>query len=97
MVWARSHAKEFYGFIVGATLVSMSINFLGINPIQALFWTAVINGFAAPPIMAILMIIGNNKTIMGERLNGRRSNLVGWLATLVMFVAAIALILNWGR
>jgi Mn2+/Fe2+ NRAMP family transporter len=46
--------------------------------------------------MAILMIIGNNKTIMGERLNGRRSNLVGWLATFVMFVAAIALILNWG-
>jgi NRAMP (natural resistance-associated macrophage protein)-like metal ion transporter len=90
------HAKEFYGFIVAATLIGMSINFLGINPIQALFWTAVINGFAAPPIMAILMIIGNNKAIMGERLNGWRSNLVGWLATLVMFMAAIALILNWG-
>ena len=53
--------------IAVATVVGMAINFLGINPIQALFWASVINGFVAPPLLVILMLIGNNKKVMGER------------------------------
>ena len=90
-------AKLFYAMIVVPTLIGMSINFVGINPIRALFWSAVINGFLAPPILVVIMLISNNRNIMGERINGVWVNLVGWTTTLVMFAAAIGLILTWGR
>ena len=89
-------AKFFYGVIATSTLVGMLINFTGINPISALFWTAVINGFLAPPLLVIIMLISNNKGVMGERVNGRWSNVLGWAATALMFAAAIALVLTWG-
>jgi NRAMP (natural resistance-associated macrophage protein)-like metal ion transporter len=88
-------AKQFYALIVGATLIGMAINFVGINPIKALFLTAVINGFLAPPLLVVVMLIANNKKIMGDRANGPWTNLLGWFTTLVMFAAAIALILVW--
>jgi NRAMP (natural resistance-associated macrophage protein)-like metal ion transporter len=84
-------AKQFYGVIVVATLVGMLINFIGINPIDALFWTAVINGFVAPPLLVLIMLVANNRRVMGERVNGRGLNLLGCLATVVMFAAAAAM------
>ena len=90
-------AKQFYAVIVAATLVGMGINFLGINPIDALFWTAVLNGFVAPPLMVVIMLIANNRSIMEQRTNGWFTNLLGWLATILMFAAAIALALTWGH
>ena len=56
--------------IVISTFVGALINFIGINPIAALFWTAVINGVLAPPLLVIIMIVSNNKNIMGKRVNG---------------------------
>jgi len=90
-------AKPFYLMIAASTLVGMLINFLGINPITALFWTAVINGFLAPPLLVLIMLISNNKEVMGERVNGPWSNVLGWAATAAMFAAAIALLLTWGK
>ena len=75
----------------------MLINFVGINPIRALFWTAVINGFLAPPMLVLIMLIANTPRIMGERTNGRWINIVGWATTAVMFAAAIGLVLTWGN
>jgi NRAMP (natural resistance-associated macrophage protein)-like metal ion transporter len=92
-----ARAKQFYGVIAAATLLGMLINFIGVNPIDALFWTAVINGFLAPPLMVMIMLIANNRGVMGERTNGRPINILGWLATLAMFAAAIALVLTWGK
>jgi hypothetical protein len=69
----------------------------GINPIAVLFWTAVINGFLAPPLLILIMFIANNRTMMGKRTNNRVSNALGWLAAVVMVTAAIALVLTWGR
>jgi Mn2+/Fe2+ NRAMP family transporter len=90
-------AKQFYGVIAAATLIGMLINFAGINPINALFWTAVINGFLAPPLMVMIMLIANNHDVMGKRTNDLPINVLGWLATLAMFAAAIALVLTWGK
>jgi Mn2+/Fe2+ NRAMP family transporter len=90
-------AKQFYAVIAAATLVGMLINFVGINPINALFWTAVINGFLAPPLMVMIMLIASNHDVMGKRTNGLAINVLGWLATLAMFAAAIALVLTWGK
>jgi Mn2+/Fe2+ NRAMP family transporter len=87
-------AKQFYIIIVIATLAGMLINFLGINPIAALFWTAVINGVLAPPLLVLLMLITNNPKVMGERVNGLWLNLGGWITTLVMSAAAVALFLT---
>jgi NRAMP (natural resistance-associated macrophage protein)-like metal ion transporter len=90
-------AKQFYAVIVAATLVGMLINFIGINPISALFWTAVINGFLAPPVMVLIMFVVNNRGIMGKRVNNHLTNLLGWVATATMFAAAIALVLTWNQ
>ena len=90
------HAKKFYGVIALSTLVGVAIDFLGINPITALFWTAVINGVVAPPLLVVVMLVANNKQAMGERTNGIFTNIVGWLAAAVMFTAAIGMFITWG-
>ncbi len=90
-----TRAKQFYAVIVASTVVGIAIDFLGINPITALFWTAVINGFVAPPLLAIIMLVSNNRKVMGRRANGRLTNLVGWATTLAMFAAAIGLVVTW--
>lgn len=89
-------AKKFYAVIVISTVIALGFDFLGINPIQALFWTAVINGIISVPLLLIIMLIANNERVMGRRVNGPISNILGWTATLVMFAAAIGMFLTWG-
>lgn len=84
-------AVGFYIVIIVATLVGLLINFLGIDPIQALIFTAVFNGIAAVPLLAMIVSIGNNKKIMGEHKNGIFSNIFTRLAFVIMLVATIAL------
>jgi Mn2+/Fe2+ NRAMP family transporter len=73
----------------------MLINFIGINPISALFWTAVINGVLAPPLLVLIMFVSSNQKVMGKRVNGPGINLIGWAATIIMFAAAIGMLLTW--
>ncbi len=88
-------AKHFY-FVIGAsTVVGLCLDFIGIKPIDALFWSAVINGFLAPPLLIIVMLVANNPKVMGARVNGRGINVLGWLTTALMFAAAIGLLLTW--
>jgi len=90
-------AKLFYGVIAVSTLVGMLINFVGINPIRALFLAAIINGFLAPPLLVVIMLIANNRRVMGDRVNGRWLNILGWTTTVVMFASAVALVLTWNQ
>jgi Mn2+/Fe2+ NRAMP family transporter len=90
-------AKQFYVVIAVSTLVGLLINFMDINPMDALFWAAVVNGLIAPPLLFIIMLVANNKRIMGKRVNGPGVNALGWLTTLVMFSAAVGLALTWGK
>jgi Mn2+/Fe2+ NRAMP family transporter len=78
-----------------STLIGLLIIFLGINPMAALFWTAVINGVLAPPLLVLIMIVSNNKKIMGNRVNGGFTNFVGWAAAVIMFAAAIGMFVTW--
>jgi Mn2+/Fe2+ NRAMP family transporter len=89
------HAKRFYSVIAVSTLIGLLVNFSGINPITALFWTAVINGVIAPPLLIVVMLVSNNEKVMGKRVNGRWTNLVGWLTAIIMFTAAIGMFLTW--
>ncbi len=86
------HAKAFYGVIIASTLSGLVINFLGINPIDALFWTSLIFGFLTPPILVVIMLIANNEKIMGDQVNSLGLNVLGWATTVAMFAVAISLI-----
>jgi NRAMP (natural resistance-associated macrophage protein)-like metal ion transporter len=90
-------AKQFYGVIVVSMLVGMAMNFFGINAIQALFWSAVINGLVAPPLLILIMLVVNNKKIMGDKVNSLMTNIAGWAATAAMTAAAVALFFVWGN
>ena len=81
----------FYVIIIIATIVGLAINFLGIDPIQALIFTAVFNGIAAVPLLFMIAKIGNNKNIMGQYKNGTLSNIFVRIALIVMTVAVLAL------
>lgn len=90
-------APQFYTIIAISTLVGMQMNFMGINAIAALFWTAVINGVLAPILLLFIMLIANNKKIMGRRINGVGANILGWGTMIAMTLAAIGLFLTWGK
>ncbi len=90
-----SKAHGFYGIITVATIVGLMINFTPIPPFKVLYYAAVLNGVLAPPLMALMMIIGNNKKIMGEHINSRFSNIFGWFITAVMTVVSIVLIYSF--
>jgi NRAMP (natural resistance-associated macrophage protein)-like metal ion transporter len=90
-------AAKFYGVIAASTLVGVGITFIGINPIKALFWTAVINGVVAPPLLVLVIIVANNKKVMKENTNGPFANILCGIAALLMFAAAIAMFVTWGQ
>lgn len=92
---SASRAPEFYTIVVISTLIGLALNFLKINPMQALVWTAIINGLLAPPLMVLIMLMSNRKDIMGDKTNSFGTNIIGWLATAVMTLAAAALLLSW--
>jgi len=85
-------AHGFYGVIVIATLVGLLVNFIGIDPIQALYYTAVINGCVAPVLLIMILLIANNKKILGNRTNGSVLNALGIITIVVMGVSAVALL-----
>ena len=72
----------------------MAINFLGINPITALVLSAVLNGIIAVPLIFLVMLVCNDRAAMGERTNGPLLNIIGWITTIVMGVAAVGLIVT---
>jgi Mn2+/Fe2+ NRAMP family transporter len=92
-----SGAKQFYGLIAVSTFVGAAINFAGINPVKALFWTAVINGFLAPPLLFLILMVSNNPKVMGQRVNGRLLNVACWTTAIVMSMAALGLLATWGH
>ncbi len=87
-------AHGFYGIITIATVVGLVVNFIGIPPFRMLYYTAILNGLAAPPLMIMIMKISNNKKILGKYTNKKISNILGWTITAIMSACAIALIIS---
>jgi Mn2+/Fe2+ NRAMP family transporter len=85
-------AKAFYIIIAISLTLGLSLNYIGISPIQSLIYTAILYGLTAPVLIAIILHISNNKKIMGENVNGRLTNVLGFLALIIMTVAAVALL-----
>jgi Mn2+/Fe2+ NRAMP family transporter len=84
-------ARGFYLIIMAATGIGSLIGYLEVDPIQALVWSAMVNGVISVPIMAALMWIGQSERLMGKLTISRRHRFFGWSATLVMGVAVILL------
>jgi len=85
-------AREFYGVVAVATVGGTLLDFTPIDPIKALFWSAVINGFIAVPIMAIMMLLAQRPDVMGPFVVKRRLRVLGWACTLAMLAAVIAML-----
>ena len=91
-------ARGFYGVIALSTLVGMALNLFGVNPIRALVYAAVINGLVAVPLLALILLVANNHTVMGEHVNGRLSNVMGAITLIALAGAgAFAVISLWAR
>jgi NRAMP (natural resistance-associated macrophage protein)-like metal ion transporter len=85
-------ARPFYFIIIGSLIVSLFINFIGVSPVKALLYTAILYGLTSPVLIAIVLHIANNKSIMKEHTNSKLSNIFGGLTFVLMTAAAIALI-----
>ena len=85
-------ARGFYVIIAISLLVGLSLNYIGVSPINALIYTAILYGITAPVLIAIILHISNNKKIMGEYVNNRTSNVLGFIALIIMSAAAIMLL-----
>ena len=86
-----TRAWGFYGVIIVATIMGLLLNFIGIDPIKALVYSAVINGVVAVPLILIIALIARNATIMGQYKSGWLSNLLLWLTFLGMGAAAVGM------
>jgi Mn2+/Fe2+ NRAMP family transporter len=88
-------ARAFYSTIVVATLIGIAINFVGLDPVKALFWSAVINGVIAVPLMVVIMIMAMAPKVMGPFTLSWRLCAMGWLCTAVMMVAVGIMFATW--
>jgi len=88
----RGEGRGFYAVIAAATLGGVALCFAPLDPVRALFWAAVFNGISAVPIMAAMMVLATSKSIMGEHVIGPKLRRMGWAATGVMALTALALL-----
>ena len=87
-------AREFYAIIAFATLGGVLLDFTPVDPIRALFWSAVINGVIAVPIMIVMMLLADDHRVMGAFTVTRRLKALGWLATWTMAAAVVAMFVS---
>jgi len=82
--------------VIIATVLGVALNFTPIDPIKALFWSAVINGVISVPIMIVMMLMAIRSDIMGEFVITRRLTILGWVATASMALVVLAMFATWG-
>jgi Mn2+/Fe2+ NRAMP family transporter len=87
-------APGFYSIIALATVIGFLMDLIGINAIKALYYAAVLNGLAAPPLLIMVMLISGKVSVMKDKVNSRLSAALGWITTAVMTLAALALLFS---
>ena len=85
-------ARQFYAVIAVSVLVGLALDFTGINAVKMLFWSAVLNGVLAPPLVILVVLLTSDKKVMGARTNSGGAKVLGWLCAAVMTAAALALL-----
>jgi NRAMP (natural resistance-associated macrophage protein)-like metal ion transporter len=87
-------APQFYGVIAVAMLIGLALDFAGFNAVKMLFWSAVLNGVLAPPLVVLVVMLSSDRRVMGERINSSVANALGWICAAVMAIAAFAMFLT---
>jgi Mn2+/Fe2+ NRAMP family transporter len=90
-----SHAIAFYSVIVFATGLGVAMNFTPINPVKALYWSAVINGVLSVPVMVVMMLLAASRQVMGKFFVRGWLQVLGWLATAAMTLSVLAMLVAW--
>ena len=85
-------AYAFYGIIIISMLVGLGLNFIGIDPVKALIYSAVANGIVAPIVLVLIVLISSDKKVMGKWVNGQTTRVVGWLTVVLMTLSGLAAI-----
>ena len=88
-------APLFYATIAIVTLLAVLLNFLGLNPMKVLVWSGIVQGFSVPPLLFLIMLMTNDPQMMGDKVNGRLTNMLGWTTTAVTFAASACLVVSW--
>ncbi len=88
-------AREFYAVIAVGLALGLGLDYAGFNAVSMLFWSAVLNGVLAPPLIVIVLLLTSNRAIMGSRTNSRRLAALGWITVAVMTAASIAMFATW--
>lgn len=87
-----NEARPFYIIIAISLILGLSLDYIGISPVQALIYSAILYGLTAPVLIAIILHIANNKNVMGKYTNNRRSNVLGFVTLILMTIAAVAML-----
>jgi Mn2+/Fe2+ NRAMP family transporter len=88
-------AKKFYVAVAGFTAVAVALNFFGLNPMKALVWAGIVQGFSTPPLLLLIMLMTNNRKVMGDKRNTWYMNVLGWATTAAVFLATAGLVATW--
>jgi len=87
-----SQAYSFYGVLILSMLIGLGINFIGLDPIKALIYSAVANGLVAPVVLILIVMLSSSKKVMGDRVNKKSTTVFGWIITSFMIIAGLATI-----
>jgi NRAMP (natural resistance-associated macrophage protein)-like metal ion transporter len=88
-------ARNFYAIIVAGLALGLALNFAGLDAVSMLFWSAVLNGVLAPPLIVIVLLLTNSREVMGTRRNPLLLSVLGWITVIVMTAATIAMFATW--
>jgi Mn2+/Fe2+ NRAMP family transporter len=92
---APRQAPLFYGTILIVTVVAVGLNLVGFNPMRALVWSGIVQGFSVPPLLFLIMIMTSDRRMMGDRANGPLTRFLGWTTTGITGLATITLVVLW--
>jgi NRAMP (natural resistance-associated macrophage protein)-like metal ion transporter len=87
-------ARNFYAVIALSILIGLAFDFAGFNAIKMLFWSAILNGLLAPPLVIMVVLLTSDRKVMGDRVNSRGMKVLGWACALVMSTAAVGLLVS---
>jgi len=90
-----TEARLFYGVIIVVTVIAVGLNFLGVNPMRAMVLSGIVQGFSVPPLLLVMMLMTNDRKLMGDRANGGLTNVLGGATTIATFAATGCLVYSW--
>jgi len=87
-------APRFYAVIGVSIIVGLCFDFARLNAVKMLFWSAILNGLLAPPLVVVVVLLTSDRKVMGSRVNSRALQVLGWICAIIMTTAAVGLLVS---